>query len=305
MNTSAVNLNDIPLFVEVARRKSFSLAGLALKIPVSTLSRRVSDLERAIGVPLLNRNTRRIGLTEAGIAYFKRCEKLVDAATVAHEALSPASPAPAGVLRVAISHSLAVLLLPHTIGDFLHAHPGIVCEFDLTMRRPDAASGFFDVMLRLASSGDPSGMFVRELASVPTYLYASRTYLARHGEPDTPDALSAHQCVRTSASDSDSYWDLYGPQGSRERVAVHGRVSVNNVSAASSLSGLHLGITRLPLFPGAQQTAERMGLKRVLPDWQLAPLPLYAVFPSSTLPARTRAFMTYVEAELAKKYPHA
>lgn len=298
MRSASINLNDIPLFVEVARRKSFSLAAQALGLPTSTLSRRIGELERSIGLPLVNRNTRRVGLTEAGHAYFERCQALVDASRIAHEALSDSSHNPQGTLRVATSHSLATLLLPSTIGDFLRDHPAIRCEFDLSMRMPDASRGVFDVMLRLVSSGDPAGMFVRELASVPTYLYASTDYLDRVGWPSTPADLERHACIRTTAGESDSYWDLYDSLGQRERVPVSGRVSANNVTAANMLAGLGLGVARLPQFPGAERAATRYGLQRILSGWQSASLPLYAVFPSSILPERTRAFMAYVEAAL-------
>ena len=87
MDAASVQLNDIALFVEVARRKSFSLAARALNIPTSTLSRRISELERAVGMRLLNRNTRRLDLTEAGAQYFDRCQGLVDEARFAHEQL--------------------------------------------------------------------------------------------------------------------------------------------------------------------------------------------------------------------------
>jgi len=298
VGSASINLNDIPLFVEVARRKSFSLAARALGLPTSTLSRRIGELERSIGLPLINRNTRRVGLTEAGLAYFERCQGLVDASRIAHESLSDTAESPQGILRVATSHSLATVLLPSTIGDFLRDHPEIRCKFDLSMRMPDASRGVFDVMLRLVSSGDPAGMFVRELASVPTYLYASADYLDRAGWPAVPADLASHACIRTTASDSDSYWDLYDNFGQRERVRVSGRVSANNVTAGNMLAGLGLGIARLPQFPGSETAATKFGLRRILAGWQIAPLPLYAVFPSSILPERTRLFMSYVEAAL-------
>src|SRR5690606_29761061 len=78
MDPHPINLNDITLFVEVARRKSFSLAARALAMPTSTLSRRISQLEQAIGLRLINRNTRRLELTDAGAAYLQRCQGLVD-----------------------------------------------------------------------------------------------------------------------------------------------------------------------------------------------------------------------------------
>lgn len=94
MEASTVQLNDIALFVEVAKRKSFSLAARALNMPTSTLSRRINELERAIGLRLINRNTRRLDLTEAGAAYMSRCQGLIDEARLAHEQLQALSGGP-------------------------------------------------------------------------------------------------------------------------------------------------------------------------------------------------------------------
>ena len=84
---------------------------------------------------------------------------------------------------------------------------------------------------------------------------------------------------------------------------MDGRLSVNSVSAAATLASRHLGVVRLPQFPGMTAQTERLGLQQVLPAWRLSPLPVFAVFPSPVLPARTRAFMTYIEGTLAGHPP--
>ena len=151
MEASTVQLNDIALFVEVAKRKSFSLAARALDMPTSTLSRRINELERAIGLRLINRNTRRLDLTEAGAAYMRRCQGLIDEARLAHEQLLSLSGGPSGNLRVSMPYSLAIWLLPETINDFTDRYPEVECEFDLSMMTASDAQGTpFDVVLRLS-----------------------------------------------------------------------------------------------------------------------------------------------------------
>ena len=123
MEAPTVQLNDIALFVEVAKRKSFSLAARALDMPTSTLSRRINELERAIGLRLINRNTRRLDLTEAGAAYMRRCQGLIDEARLAHEQLLALAGGPSGNLRVSMPYSLAIWLLPEIINDFTERYP--------------------------------------------------------------------------------------------------------------------------------------------------------------------------------------
>src|SRR3546814_10121545 len=112
MESSPIQLNDIALFVEVARRKSFSMAARALSMPTSTLSRRIGQLEQAIGLRLINRNTRRLELTNAGTAYLRRCQGLVDEARLAHEQLLALSARPPGRLSISLPYSMAIWLLP-------------------------------------------------------------------------------------------------------------------------------------------------------------------------------------------------
>ncbi|WP_258128781.1 LysR family transcriptional regulator [Achromobacter anxifer] len=313
MEASTVQLNDIALFVEVAKRKSFSLAARALNMPTSTLSRRINELERAIGLRLINRNTRRLDLTEAGAAYMRRCQGLIDEARLAHEQLQSLSGGPSGNLRVSMPYSLAMWLLPETITDFTDRYPEVECEFDLSMMTASDAQGTpFDVVLRFgndthhprtaAESGYdngngnstvPSGAVVQELVSLENHLYASDRYLARHGEPKVPADLSQHQCLRTAIDEAHSHWTLH--RGAvTERVPVSGHLAANNMSIAGTLAGLDLAITRMPHCHALAPIIKRNSLKRVLPGWKVDPISIYVVYPSSIQPAKTRAFMDFI-----------
>lgn len=315
MEASTVQLNDIALFVEVAKRKSFSLAARALSMPTSTLSRRINELERAIGLRLINRNTRRLDLTEAGAAYMRRCQGLIDEARLAHEQLQSLSGGPSGNLRVSMPYSLAIWLLPETINDFTDRYPEVECEFDLSMMTASDAQGTpFDVVLRFGSNADyplaavntgdgngngngngvaHNGAVVQELVSLDNYLYASDHYLKRYGEPKTPADLTLHQCLRTTIDEAHSHWTLRRGALS-ERVPVSGHLAANNMSLAGTLAGLDLAITRMPHCLALEPIIKRNSLKRVLPGWSVDPISIYVVYPSSIQPAKTRAFMDFI-----------
>ncbi|MFD4839614.1 LysR substrate-binding domain-containing protein [Achromobacter sp. NPDC058515] len=314
MEASTVQLNDIALFVEVAKRKSFSQAARALDMPTSTLSRRINELERAIGLRLINRNTRRLDLTEAGAAYMRRCQGLIDEARLAHEQLQSLSGGPSGNLRVSMPYSLAIWLLPETINDFTERYPEVECEFDLSMMTASDAQGTpFDVVLRFGREADypPAasdngngaafppigGAVVHELVSLNNYLYASDRYLERHGEPQTPADLTQHQCLRTTIDEAHSYWTLHNGMVS-ERIPVSGHLAANNMSIAGTLAGLDLAITRMPHCQALDPIIKRNSLRRVLPGWSVDPISIYVVYPSSIQPAKTRAFMDFIRPKL-------
>ena len=141
MQAQTVQLNDIALFVEVAKRKSFSLAARALDMPTSTLSRRINQLEKAIGLRLINRNTRRLELTDAGMVYLQRCQGLIDETRLAREQLESLTGRPKGRLNISMPYSLAIWLLPTSLGAFLDSYPEIDCEFDLNLNASATSQG--------------------------------------------------------------------------------------------------------------------------------------------------------------------
>lgn len=304
MEASNVQLNDIALFVEVAKRRSFSLAARALNMPTSTLSRRINELERAIGMRLINRNTRRLDLTEAGAAYMQRCQGLIDEARLAHEQLLSLSGTPKGNLRVSMPYSLAIWLLPQTIKDFTDQYPDIECEFDLSMQNTADAQGTpYDVSLRFGHDSDMNGNAdraasnagetVHEVISLNNYLYASAKYLKRHGEPKTPADLAHHECLRTTIDDAHSHWTLHkGTQS--ESVQVLGHLAANNMSIAGNLAGMDLAITRMPHCQALDPIIKSNSLQRILPEWSVDPISIYATYPSAIQPAKTRAFMDFI-----------
>jgi len=291
-----IQLNDIALFVEVAKRKNFSHAAETLGIPTSTLSRRVTELERGLGMQLLTRSTRRIELTEAGAVYFERCRHVVEEARVAHEQLLDMAAQPKGRLRISMPTSLAQLFLPVVIREFRAQHPDIECDFDLSMRPIDPITNPYDLVLRFGQQPD-SSLIARQLVLMTQYLYASPAYLERHGEPRSPTDLSHHECLRPAMNDLMSYWVLHS--GDKvERVRVSGRLAVNNVGMMGRLAAQGLGISPLLVFEPMERAIAQSGLVRVLPDWSLTPMPLFALLPSRMIPAKTRAFLDFIQPRL-------
>lgn len=285
-------LKDMALFVEVVKARGFRRAADAMGIPNSTLSRRISELEKSIGLRLLHRTTRRIELTEAGQIYFERCKRIVDEARLAHEQLGEMLAQPSGVLRVSFPVDFAVTYLAPLIAEFAGLYPGLTFDFDLTPRRVDLVSEPFDVAIRM---GEPenSQLIARTLATLTPYLYASPGYLQRAGEPGKPAELERHECINMRRAGT---WTLHSGKETAT-VSVGGRFSLNSVGMLRRLAMLDLGIILLPKEIVADELASGR-LRRILPHWHGTPQPVYAMTETRLLPAKTQRFIEFLRERL-------
>jgi DNA-binding transcriptional LysR family regulator len=287
-------LNDMALFVEVVKAMSFRRAAEAIGMPNSTLSRRISTLEKAIGLRLLHRTTRKIELTEAGQIYFGRCRRLVEEARLAHEQLGEMLAQPSGVLRASLPVDFANVYLAPLIVDFARQYPGIRFEFDLTPRTVDLVAEPFDVAIRM---GEPqiSHLIARPLARLPAYLYASSRYLELFGEPSRPADLARHECLCFPCN---NVWNLNDGTETVE-IPVRGRCQLNSVGMIRRLATLDMGICLMLEEMVAEDLANGR-LRRVLPQWQGAPVSIYAITETRLLPAKTLRFIEFLRERLGK-----
>lgn len=287
-------LNDMALFVEVVKARGFRHAADAVGIPNSTVSRRISALEKAIGLRLLHRTTRKIELTEAGQIYFERCKRIVDEAKLAHEQLGELLAQPSGVLRASLPVDFANTYLAPLIAEFAGLYPGISFDFDLTPRLVDLVAEPFDVAIRM---GHPpaSSLIARQLANLACHAYASPRYLARHGEPLQPADLAQHQCIGFRSGKA-SVWSLQCGAEVQE-VSISGRYQLNSVGLIRRLATLDQGIAVLPADIVADDVAHGR-LRRILPDWQGPSTPVYAMTETRLLPAKTQRFIEFLRERL-------
>jgi DNA-binding transcriptional LysR family regulator len=287
-------LNDMALFVEVVRAMSFRRAADSIGVPNSTLSRRVTALEKAIGLRLLHRTTRKIELTEAGQIYYERCRHIVDEARLAHEQLGQMQTQPTGVLRASLPTDFATIYLTPLISEFALRYPGISFEFDLTPRTVDLVSEPFDVAIRM---GEPknSNLIARLLARLPGYLFASPNYLATAGVPAHPSELAGHECLGFAKGWP---WTLHHNNEAVE-VEVGKRFILNSVGMMRQLAVHNQGIVLLPFEVVAEEvTAGR--LCPILTEWQGTPVSVYALTETRLLPAKTQHFIEFLKEKLQK-----
>ncbi|CAB3928388.1 LysR family transcriptional regulator [Achromobacter anxifer] len=285
-------LHGMELFAEVAKAHSFSRAAAALGMPTSTVSRHVAELERAVGLRLLSRNTRRVELTDAGRLYFERCRRIVAEAEIAHEELRDQLEVPSGPLRVQLPAAYALDALIPALVAFGSRYPEI--RLQMSVVGPEFAEHppeIGDVSIRLGELPD-SSLVARRLGTVHASLYASPAYLAARGAPTSPAELQRHDCIglRTNAGQP-APWPL---QRGRDQllVPVEHRYGANDACMARQLAVLGAGIAALG---GDESGRVRSGeLARVLPAWSLGPIEVHAVTETRLLPAKTRRLIDFL-----------
>lgn len=286
-----INPNDLLIFAHVADLGSFSRAAERLRLPKSTVSRRLAGLEQQVGERLLLRTTRRQTLTEFGLQLLEHARQVM-AEVDAVAALSEHRQAsPGGRLRVSMPSDFANLLLADTLAAFVALYPGISLELDLSARRVDLLGEGFDLAVRVGDLPDDALLAARRLAVFPAGLYASPGYLAEHGEPQAPAELSQHDAVRLLGGVGEpAGWTLV--QGEQRWQGVPpGRASANSVELLIRLACAGAGIAAVPDH-FAQPHVRQGVLRRVLREWCLPSHTAWAVFPGRKLmPAKTRVFI--------------
>lgn len=288
MASSPPLLDDMLLFAEVVTTGGITSAAERLGLRKSTVSRRLSALEERLGIRLLERNTRRLRLTEAGREYHAQCARLVADARGVNAALSESRGTPQGTLRIATLSLLGELLTP-VIAELLLRQPRLRVEVSLAQTHVDLVAEEYDLALRTGPLAD-SSLVARRLGRVRTGCYASPAYLSRHGTPQSPEELAAHECVLLAEPGSDEVW-FFGEGRSARTVPVAGRLRVPSVRAGQAAARAGLGIVRLPASLVADDV--RAGLLVPVLAADTPPgLPLFAVYPSSRqLPLKVRAFL--------------
>ncbi|RQS09745.1 LysR family transcriptional regulator [Burkholderia sp. Bp8998] len=288
-------------FVEVARTKSFRRAADALDMPNSTLSRHIAELEKKIGLRLLNRSTRRVELTDAGEVYFKRCQSIVEEARIAHEWLLDVAERPTGTLRVSMPADLATGYLAPIIADFAKAYPLIAFEFDLSPRPIDLQAEPFDLAIRIGPPPTaPSTLVARPIAVLPRYLYASPEYLRSAAPLTHPNDLAQHVvCLVEGVGKQGRAERTFYRGGESVAVMIGTRFAMNSVALSRALAIQSVGLAVLNNVL-AQHDVELGRLVRVLPDWSLAPVQVHALTDTRLLPARARLFIDFLKAQLSE-----
>lgn len=294
MEQSLLALPDMALFVAVARAGNFRQAAARLRMPPSTLSRRVAAMERRLGVPLFLRTTRSVALTAAAQPYFERCLEVLDAAERAQAALAAGHDRQT-LMRIAMPVDLGVEVLGPVIAAFGDAHPGLRIEFDLSARAVDLLRDPVDLAFRI---GKPMGehLVARKVADIASGLYASPALLRRVPAITRPEQLATVPCLDLRTAQGSMAWKV----GPRHWDAAPGAcaLAANSVGLLRKLAEEGRGIVLLPRHM-AEPSVRHGRLTRVLPDQGTPVWPVFAVTAGRQVPQRVRLLIAHVRSALS------
>ena len=272
-----IEIGAVELFVRVAELRSFRGAADALGVPRSTVSRRIGELERALGTRLLQRTTRHVELTSAGKTYLRTCGPALGTILEAGRALSASSEETAGRLRVTAPVTFGEGLLGEVVAECLARHPHMSIELVLTDRHVELVEEKFDLAFRAGTLKDTS-LVAHELGSAQQRCFATREYLRDRGTPRAPRDLLRHDCILFTPLAPGGRW-TFRSRGRTVEVPVRGRLVVNSIPLALDAAMRGFGIVRVPGALVSEGLPAKQ-LVEVLDTHAPLPRPAYAVYPS-------------------------
>lgn len=239
-------LKALMVFMTTAENGSFSEAARKLGVSPAAISQSIARLELELEVRLFNRTTRQLTLTEDGRRFYSQCRGPVGHLDAAINQLKESRDEPAGYLRVSLPPSFGRRFVLPLMGEFCELYPKVKVFFGMNDSFSDLIDDGFDVGVRIGMMPD-SRMAARHLANTPLYVVASPDYWQRHGKPEEPEALSAHDCINYQFSTSGRLfkWE-FDVKGERLPLEVHGTYTANDVAAVVDLARLGLGVAQLP-----------------------------------------------------------
>lgn len=273
-----IDKNAMALFVKVVENNSFSKAARRESVPVSTVSRKIMDLEKTLGVRLLERSTRKLRLTEIGQDYYERCRRGLEAFEAANLLITNQQAEVSGRLRISVPPSLSAIIIVPMVEAFQEKYPKVVVQCLVTDRYVDHISDGVDLSLRVGELRD-SSLVARRLLRYRAVLVASPGYIEKAGMPKHPSELSLHGLVAFSRWDTSVRWELEKDEET-EKVEIEPKIAINDYAGVQRAVIDGLGISEIPSIVCGMALRDGR-LVEVMPDWQFAPTTIAAIYPSN------------------------
>ena len=284
-------LEAMSILRETVDAGSLSAAGRRLGVPLATVSRKVSELEKHLGTRLLNRSSRKLTLTDAGRSYVMACKRILEDVAEAERVASGEYSAPKGNLTLSAPIVFGRLHVLPIVMAFLKHHPDIDIRLVLADRVVDLFEDHVDLAIRIGDLPDSSLVAIR-VGSIRRVVCGSPAYFAGRGTPLHPAELSAHDCVSFEGLMASDSWSFRVGK-SDTPVAIHSRLVVNTAEAAIDAAVAGVGITRVLSYQVAR-AAEVGALAVVLEPFEPAPAPVNLVHAGQgLLPLKLRAFVDF------------
>jgi len=296
MAVSDDDLMALATFARIVEHRSFTAASKALGVSKSTVSARLSSLERRLQVRLLSRTTRSLSLTDEGAKLYERCTHFLSAADGALSDMYAATSVPEGLLRVAAPTGFGVFQLTPVLGDFSASYPGVTLELLLSDRVVHFVDERLDVAIRIARRLNDAMLVARKVGTERFVVCASPSYFERCGRLSRPEDLARHNCLRRRATDA--AWG-FGSGKRRVCVPISGKLIADDVVLLRQALLDGIGVARMPHSIVAGDIAAGR-LVTALDRYPQDDASIFAVLSARTnQPPKIHAFVAFVSKLLA------
>jgi DNA-binding transcriptional LysR family regulator len=293
-------LEAMSTFLAVVEAGSLSAAARQMKTPLTTVSRKVSDLESHLRTKLFNRSSRQLVLTDAGSSYLAACKRILADVTEAERTASGEYTAPTGELSVTTPIGIGRTILIPIMADFLKTYPDIKARVIPNDRPLSLFQEQIDVGVRIGALPDSSLVAVR-VGTTRRVICASPAYLAARGTPRTPEDLAEHDCISYAGFTLPDAWTFVRDKATIA-IPVHTRLIVGSAEAAFAAAQAGIGIT-IALSYQLKVAPERGALATLLDEFLPAPLPINLVYAANRfLPIKVRAFLDFAAPRLKRVF---
>jgi len=295
--SSAIQPADLGFFSVLASAGSLSAAARELGVTTPAVSKHLAQMEARVGVALLNRTTRRMGLTPEGEVYLQHARRILGEIDDMEELLGVSRSTPTGLLRVNATLGFGRSHVAPLISRFVRKHPQVEVQLQLSVNPPPLTDDAFDVCIRFGAPPD-SRMIARQIAPNRRLLCASPAYLSKHGMPKVPHDLTRHNCIGIrQGEEAYGVWRLSSGRGktvATEAVKTRGNLTTNDGEIA-----VNWALDGHGILMRAEWDIERYlrngRLVQVLPQYFTPDASIHAVYPQRhQLAARVRAFVDFV-----------
>ncbi|TPK98617.1 MULTISPECIES: LysR family transcriptional regulator [unclassified Mesorhizobium] len=292
-------LDAMSLFVATVEGGSLSAAARHAGVPLATVSRKLSELEKHLKTRLLNRSTRRLALTDAGQSYLDACRRILDEVSEAERSAAGEYSSPTGELVITAPVVFGRLHVLPVIVDFLAVYPQVDIRLTLSDRITQLVEEHIDLAVRIGELPD-SAMVAIRVGSIRRIVCASPAYLAGHGTPAKPPELAGHDCITFEGLAGPAAWS-FGTGKLETIVPVRSRLQVNTAEAAIDAAIAGLGLTKVLSYQA--DAAVRAGaLRLVLEPFEPPPWPVSLVHAGQgRLPVKLRAFLDFAAPRLRER----
>jgi DNA-binding transcriptional LysR family regulator len=287
------------ILVAAVDRGSLSAASRQLGIPLATVSRRISELEKHLGIRLLLRGNRRLVLTDAGQSYVASCRSIMEDVAEVERKAAGEYLAPRGELVISVPLVMGRIHGLPVIAEFVRAYSDIRVRVQLTDRKVNLIEEHVDVALRTGELPD-SGMIAIRVGLIRQVLCASPSYLANRSTPIEPADLALFDCVGYEDVTPGTSWEFRNRDG-LQTVSVTWRLMVNSIEGAVAAAEQGAGIARVLSYQIDQQMKSG-SLVTLLEEYELPKTPVSLIYPSQKqVPLKLRAFLDFASPRLRQR----